>query len=315
MTRNFMKLFWAQQAAGKMVCLGLDTDLDSPLFPEEAKVWKDDGTLNVYQTFLSFNKSKIDVTRDIVGAYKYQIAYYEAYGDEGLRALRDSIAYQHAVCPDVPAIGDLKRNDIGKTNDGYVRLAFVYLELDAMTVNPFLGQEAMEPFLACKDKGIIVLCKTSNPGSGEFQDLYTLNMDPRDKPEDLSAEEWLQVLCDDTMQLYERIATNVATKWNYNGNCMLVVGATYPEQGKRIREIVGDGVPFLNPGAGAQGADVEVMIFNMADSEGKGVEVNSSRGLIFPKRKEGESHTAASRRATLELDGQVRSACEKLLAA
>ncbi|MDZ4205974.1 MAG: orotidine-5'-phosphate decarboxylase [Patescibacteria group bacterium] len=290
-----------QWSRGNFVCVGLDSEFGK--IPESThKSGHRSGNhhiaVSVANTIVAFNRAIVEATKDLVCAYKPNIAFYEAHGDEGLNALHRTIVDIHAIAPDVPVILDAKRADIGNTNAGYVEAAFDFLGADAITVHPYLGAEALQPFLDCKDKGIIVLCRTSNPGAGEFQDLHTLPLDPRARPEGMTAEAWLEELCEDSMRLYERVALNVATKWNKNSNCLLVVGATYPVEAERVRVKVGD-VPFLIPGIGAQGGDVEATVMASQDSRGWGMIINSSRGIIFAS--EGADFAEAARRETEKL--------------
>lgn len=226
-----------------LLCVGLDSDA--------AKL-----PAGVNQ--LAFNKAIIDATHDLVAAYKPNTAFYEACGAEGIQTLKDTCDYIHQVAPEVLIILDAKRADIGNTNNGYVQFAYDYLGADAITLHPYLGREALEPFLARTDKGSIVLCRTSNAGAGEFQDQYL-----------------------DGHKLYEHVAKMVAMDWNTNGNCMLVVGATYPEEAAAVRQIVGDDLWFLVPGVGAQGGDVEKLMAAAQNSRGDGLLVSSSRDIIF----------------------------------
>ena len=255
-TRNFRKMLEAKWAEGKFVCVGLDSELSK--LPKPYCGYETTAALTL------FNKSIVDATKDLVCAYKPNSAFYEAHGEAGWRALRETIEHINKVAPGVPVIYDAKRADIGNTNDGYVKAAFDVLLADAITVNPYFGQEALEPFLARKDKGIIVLCRTSNKGAGEFQNLVV----------------------DGNLPLYQRVAHMVATKWNYNGNCGLVVGATYPEELQQVRSIVGD-MPILIPGVGAQGGDLEASV----KAAQRCFIINSSRGIIFAKdpQKEAEN--------------------------
>ncbi len=269
-----MERKWSEN---KFVCVGLDSDLDK--IPKSERVYVS-GELRIADTISNFNQRIIQTTSDVAGAYKPNPAFYDAHGVEGLDALHRTIKFANKVAPDVPVVLDGKRTDIGNTNLGYVKYAFDYLKADALTVHPYLGAEALKPFLEQTDKGIIVLCRTSNPGAGEFQDLHTLTYNPRNKPAGLSAEEWLQVLCDDSMQLYERVAFNVARIWNVRGNCHLVVGATYPAEAGNVRRIVGD-VPFVIPGVGEQGGEVEATVLATVDSHKWGMTFNSSRAIIF----------------------------------
>lgn len=293
--RKFRELLETQWSCGNSVCVGLDPDVRK--IPASHILYsKYMGTNLLIRTF---NKSIVDSTKDLVCAYKLNSAFYEAYGDAGWIALRNTIAYIHKVAPDVLVIFDAKRADIGNTNLGYVNAAFDFLKADAATVNPYFGAEALQLFLAREEKGIIVLCHTSNPGAGEFQDLFTLTQNPRKKPADMSAEKWLEILCEDPMQLYERIAFNVAAKWNKNGNCALVVGATYPEELQKVRGIVGDNMLILIPGIGAQGGDVEKAVSAGKNSHGQGIIFSSSQNIIFASKN--KNFAEAARRETMEL--------------
>ncbi len=250
-----------------------------------------DGKNNVVDTIFAFNRAIIDATKDIVCAYKPQSAFYEAEGDKGWRALRETIAYIHKVARNVPVILDAKRNDIGNTSEQYARAVFDWLEVDAVTVNPYLGGEALQPFLDRKNKGIIVLCRTSNTGACEFQDLQVRKHDHLSHihPED---DKW--------EPLYLHVARRVASGWNKNGNCGLVVGAN-PNRSNELREIrgiVGD-MPILIPGIGAQGGDIEKTVSAGKDSRGKGFIINSSRGIIFASK--GADFAEAARRETEKL--------------
>lgn len=249
-SRNFRKMLEANWSAGKFVCVGLDTDLAK--IP--AVVQRDTPQLAISR----FNCEIIRATKDHVCAYKPNIAFYEKHGDVGLLALRETIAISHFYAPNVPVILDAKRADIGNTNEGYVASAFEYFKADAVTVNPYLGAVALEPFLSQKEKGIFVLCRTSNAGADEFQDLLVV----------------------DNHRLFERVARNVAGKWNKNGNCGVVVGATTPVELIQVRKIVGD-MPILIPGVGAQGGDLEKTVLAGKNSRGQGMIINSSRGIIY----------------------------------
>lgn len=215
-----------------------------------------------------FDQTIIDATFDLVCAFKPQSAFYENGGARGLEDLKKTIDYIHQKDPDLPVILDAKRGDIGNTNEAYAKAIFDDLGTDAVTVNPYLGKEALEPFLKRTDKGIIVLVKTSNPGAGEFQDLTV-----------------------DGKPFYEVVAQHVKD-WNTNGNCAVVVGATYPEELKTVREIVGD-MPILVPGIGVQGGDLEATIKNGLNSQKQGLIISSSRGIIFadnPKQAAQDLH-------------------------
>lgn len=278
MKRNFMELLRAQWDSGNFVCVGLDTDFEK--IPTCLIQGGDTPGSGVYNTIVLFNRVIVEATKDLVCAYKPNTAFYESFGHEGLKALNRTIAYIHEVAPDVPVILDAKRADIGNTNAGYVDAAFKYLGADAITVHPYLGAEALQPFLDCEDKGIIVLCRTSNKGAGEFQDQY------------------ISVVPGCNMPLYQYVARQVATEWNKNGNCLLVVGATYPEELAQVRKIVGD-MPILIPGIGAQGGDVEKTVLAGRDSRGQGMIINSSRGIIYASS--GPDFAEAARAETLKL--------------
>ncbi|MCX6732593.1 MAG: orotidine-5'-phosphate decarboxylase [Candidatus Roizmanbacteria bacterium] len=235
-----------------MVCVGLDsamekipTHLQKERYPQYA-----------------FNKALIDATADLVCAYKPNSAFYEARGEAGMKELKMTFDYIHNKYPNVLTILDAKRADIGSTNEGYAKYIFDYLGADCVTLHPYLGKEALKPFLARKNKGSIILCRTSNPGAGEFQDLII-----------------------DGEPLYLKVAGHVKKDWNRNNNCLLVVGATYPEEMKKIRSLVGD-TPFLVPGIGAQGGDIEKAVTYGRDRNGKGIIINSGRNVIFASNKE-----------------------------
>jgi len=204
------------------------------------------------------------------------MAFYEARGEAGLAALAKTIDYLRAEFPDILTICDAKRADIGSTNQGYVEAIFDRLGFDAVTLNPYLGREALEPFLARADKGCILLCRTSNPGAGELQDLMV-----------------------DGKPLWQIVAERVRDHWNTRGNCMLVAGATYPGELRQIRAIAGD-MPLLVPGIGAQGGDVEQTARAGQTPDGRGMIINSSRGIIFA------ADPAASARSLRDTINQYR---------
>jgi orotidine-5'-phosphate decarboxylase len=263
----------AQWAKGNFVCVGLDSEFGK--IPESARKSGTECDVSVSNSIVAFNRSIVEATKDLVCAYKPNAAFYEAYGAEGLDALHRTIVDIHTIAPNVPVILDAKRADIGNTNAGYVAAAFDFLRADAITVHPYLGAEALQPFLARADKGMIVLCRTSNPGAGEFQDL-TVNGEP----------------------LYQIVARRVSSDWNKNGNCALVVGATYPDELLKVRGLVGN-MPILIPGIGAQGGDVEKTVMAGKDSRGQGMIINSSRGIIFASKD--ADFAEAARRETKKL--------------
>jgi orotidine-5'-phosphate decarboxylase len=190
--------------------------------------------------------------------------------------LRRLVAYIHAAHPGVPVILDSKRGDIGSTARNYASEAFDRYGSDAVTVNPYLGRDSAQPFLDRADKGVVVLCRTSNPGSGEFQDLPLAGADGATRP------------------LYQHVAQRVANEWNANGNCLLVVGATWPKELAEVRALTGD-LPFLVPGVGAQGGDVEAVLRHGATRDGTGLVISSSRAILYAGHD--TDFAAAARRA------------------
>ena len=250
-----------------LVCVGLDSDA--------AKL-----PTGIDQ--LAFNKAIVDATHDLVCAYKPNTAFYEAQGAGGIQALKDTCDYIRSVAPEVLIILDAKRADIGNTNAGYVQFAYEYLGADAITLHPYLGGEALEPFLARGHKGAIILCRTSNPGSGEFQDRPV-----------------------DGHKLYEHVAKMVANDWNGQQNCMLVVGATYPDEAARVRALVGDDVWFLVPGVGAQGGSVEATMNAAQNSHGDGLIISSSREILFASS--GSDFAEAARSKAEKLRSEINT--------
>jgi orotidine-5'-phosphate decarboxylase len=261
----------AKWAEGKFVCVGLDSDYEK-ISPKIRGIGLSPGWV-----ITSFNQAIISATKDLVCAYKLNMAFYLAHGEEGLKALDKTVMFIRINAPDVPVILDAKVADIGNTNEGYVKFAFDYLQADAITVHPYLGKEAMRPFLERKDKGVIVLCKTSNAGSNEFQNR----------------------LLDPEGNLYKAVAFNVDRSWNERGNCALVAGATYPEELAEIRKIAPD-MPLLIPGVGKQGGDVAQVV---KAAGGKRMIINSSSGIIFASK--GEDFAEAARRETQKLHDQI----------
>jgi orotidine-5'-phosphate decarboxylase len=273
MNTNFFALLERQWELGKFVCVGLDTDYSKiPLCVRK--------NLSKGAAIEKFNQIIVSVTMGVACAYKINTAFYEAHGPEGITALKATIAYIHTHALNVPVILDAKRGDIGNTNDGYIQFAFDYLQADAITVHPYLGKESLQKFLAMKDKGIIPLCLTSNEGYGEFQNLMV-----------------------DGEPLYCHVARHVANEWNGNNNCAVVVGATHPKELQTVRKIVGD-MPILIPGIGAQGGDLKETVLAGKDSRGRGMIINSSRGIIFASN--GDDFAEAACRAAIKLNDEIR---------
>lgn len=234
-------------AAQSLLCVGLDVDFAK--IPPHFKAEK--------HPQFEFGKWIIDQTADFAAAFKPNTAFYEARGAQGWTELKMTAEYLRQNHPDVVTVCDAKRADIGNTNHGYVSSIFDDLDFDAVTLHPFLGREALEPFLSRKDKACIVLCRTSNPGAGEFQDLRV-----------------------DGKPLWQSVAEKVSREWNTNGNCMLVVGATYPDEMRVVREIAPE-LTFLVPGIGAQGGDIDAVVSAGLDSKGKGLMISASRAILF----------------------------------
>ncbi len=231
-----------------LLCVGLDPDVNR--LPRQYR----DGANRIEDGMLDFCRDIVDATADLVCAFKPQIAYFSALGLEN--ELQSLISYIHSNHPGVPVILDAKRNDIGDTAKLYAQEAFERYDADAVTVNPYLGSESIAPFLGYEGRGVIVLCRTSNPDSA-----------------------WLQQYPDEAAPVYLRVAQSAA-QWNQSGNVMLVAGATYPEELGRIRAEVGD-MPLLVPGVGAQGGDLEAVLRQGADSNGEGLVINASRAVLY----------------------------------
>ncbi|MGA9342977.1 MAG: orotidine-5'-phosphate decarboxylase [Rhodanobacteraceae bacterium] len=258
----------AWQRNDSLICVGLDPEIGR--FPAALQHDAD--------AIFSFCRAIVDATADLVCAFKPQIAHFAAHSAED--ALRRVIAHIHAQHPGIPVILDAKRADIGSTAQHYASEAFDRYAADAVTVNPYLGRDAIEPFLSRADKGVVVLCRTSNPGARDLQDLKVGGR-----------------------KLYQHVAHIVAHEWNGNGNCMLVVGATYPEELGDVRRIVGN-MPLLVPGVGAQGADLEQALRHGLTAAGNGLVISSSRAILYAG--DGADYAAAARAAALSLRDAVR---------
>jgi orotidine-5'-phosphate decarboxylase len=250
-----------------LVCVGLDPDFNK--LPKHL--------LSQNFPIFEFNKAIIDANANLVCAYKPQIAYYSAKSAEN--QLEMTIQYIHKIYPEVPVILDAKRNDIGSTAAMYAEEAFLRYQADAVTVNPYLGHDGLDPFIQFKDKGTIILCRTSNPGARQLQDLLV-----------------------EGKKLYQKVAQLAVQEWNYNKNVLLVVGATYPKELKEIRNIVGD-MPLLVPGIGAQGGDVKEAVQNGKDSRAEGMIINASRSIIYASND--LNFAVAAGKACLELRDEI----------
>jgi orotidine-5'-phosphate decarboxylase len=259
-------------AAGLFVCIGLDSELGR--LPSAVA-----GPLPQFE----FNRRIIDATADLAAAYKPNSAFYEAQGAAGFDALARTIEHIRVAAPQALVILDCKRGDIGSTNRGYAEAAFQMLGADVITIHPYLGVEAMREFLVDPQVGAFILCRTSNPGAGEFQDLR-IATETGDRP------------------LFELVAENVRRDWNEHRNCGLVVGATYPEELATIRSLAPE-LPFLIPGIGAQGGDLRATVESSGMRSGAPTIINSSRGIIFAST--GSDFAEAARSATEMLNAQI----------
>jgi orotidine-5'-phosphate decarboxylase len=251
----------AWQKRNSLLCIGLDPDparFPTPLAGQPEAIF-------------AFCRAIVDATADLVCAFKPQIAYFAAQrAEDQLEALIEHI---HALHPGVPVILDAKRGDIGSTAAQYAEEAFARYRADAVTVNPYMGRDSVEPYFAWQGKGVILLCRTSNPGGADLQNL------------DVGGE-----------KLYERVARLAAAEWNADGNCALVVGATFPAEIARVRALIGD-MPLLVPGIGAQGGDIAATVAAGQTADGLGLAINSSRAILYASAD--EDFADAARQAAL----------------
>lgn len=262
------KLGRAWRASGSMLCVGLDPD--PALMPLSMR-----GRADCIETFC---RAIVDATAPVACAFKPQFAHFASQrGEDQLERL---CRYISEAYPDHLLLLDAKRGDIGSTAEHYAREAFVRYAADAVTVNPYLGTDAIEPFLRHEGKGTFVLCRTSNRGGDDFQSLLV-----------------------DGVPLYLRVAERVAQQWSKVGDCGLVVGATYPAEAARIRGVAGD-LPFLVPGVGAQGGDVQAFVSVAHDSAGLGLLMSSSRAVLYAS--DGSDFTDAALRVASATRDEIR---------
>lgn len=266
------KLAAAWTRNDSLLCVGLDPDLAR--FPAHLAGQPD--------AIVQFCKAIIDATADLACAFKPQIAYFAALGAED--QLEEICTYLRETYPHIPLVLDAKRGDIGATAHQYAREAFDRYGADAVTVNPYMGFDSVEPYMAWPDRGVIVLCRTSNAGGSDLQFL-----DVGGRP------------------LYQHVAQLVADKWNRNGQCALVVGATFPEEIAQVRALVGD-MPLLIPGVGAQGGDVEATVKAGRTAGGAGMMINSSRAILYATPQDGEDFAQAARRVATETRDAINAA-------
>ncbi len=269
---NFIsRLNHAWRSRNSLLCVGLDPD--PRRFPPHLA--------NRPDALFEFCCAIVEATADLVCCFKPQIAYFAAHRAE--EQLERLIAWIHERHPGVPVILDAKRGDIGSTAELYAVEAFERYAADAVTVNPYLGRDSVEPFLAYRDRGVILLCRTSNPGGSDLQFLDVAGDGGEEK-------------------LYERVARLVSGEWNAHGQCALVVGATFPEEMRRVRQIVGD-LPLLVPGIGAQGGDIEATVKAGRSSAGTGLIISSSRAILYAGS--GDDYAAAARCVALETRDEI----------
>jgi orotidine-5'-phosphate decarboxylase len=254
------RLLNASRRNRSLLCVGLDPD------PARLPV----------KDIFEFNKAIIDATADLVCCYKPNLAFYEALGIRGLQALKKTVAY---IPRDIPVIGDAKRGDIGNTAAAYAKALFEYYKFDAVTVNPYLGYDSVKPFLDYRNKGIFVLCRTSNSSACDFQDLVD----------------------NFGMKFYQTVALR-AGDWNKGGNIGLVVGATYPEELKEIRKLC-PGMPLLIPGIGAQAGDLELSVRYGVDAAKEMAIIVAARQVLYASK--GADYAQAARKAALELRDSI----------
>jgi len=285
--RNFMELLAARQAKGFHICVGLDTDMQSPKFPPD---FHPDYSPNIRQYL--FNDCIIQATHDLVAGYKPNSAFYESDIRGGFSTLYATVDRVKCVNPSIPVIVDAKRGDIGNTNKGYVRAIFDGIEADATTIPPYLGSEAMQPFLRRTNNGIYVLCHTSNKGADEFQH-FSGSMFVSELKQLLGCDtQTAQCLVDELgltrisphsifLPLYLYVALRVKTAWNVHGNCGLVVGATAAKEIRLVRQLVGPDMQLLIPDVGAQGGNLEASVEAACLGGSRNFVVNMSRSVIF----------------------------------
>lgn len=264
---------WAKNDS--LLCVGLDPD--PARFPGAMRGRTD----RIYD----FCRDIVDATAAHACAFKPQIAYFASQrAEDQLEALIMYIRENH---PGLPVILDAKRGDIGSTAEHYAREAFERYKAHAVTVNPYMGMDSVEPYLAWRDRGVIVLCRTSNAGGSDLQALLTEGGE----------------------KLYQRVARLVAGPWNTSGQCALVVGATFPAELADVRRIVGDDLPLLVPGIGAQGGDIDASVAAGCTSNGTGMIINSSRAILYASS--GEDHLEAAGRVARETKVAINTARRK----
>ena len=273
---NFLeKLITASRRQNSLLCVGLDPEPGR--FPAELLA------MPVANAVVCFCYTIIEATAPYVCAYKPNLAFFEVLGPTGMQVFQEVLS---AIPAHIPVIADAKRGDLGNTARNYATTLFDVYGCDAATVNPYLGHDSVAPFLAYREKGILLLCRTSNPGARDFQDLLVQSEDNQLRP------------------FYEVVALRVQS-WNQAGNCGLVVGATYPQELQTIRSLCPD-MPILIPGVGAQGGDLEASVAAGVDGRGERAIISVSRAILYAGYNSG--YPAAAGEAARSLRDQINKA-------
>ena len=276
---NFLeKLINASRQQDSLLCVGLDPELER--FPAELQA------MPVASAIVRFCHSIIEATAPYVSAYKPSLAFFEVLGPIGMQIFQEVL---NAIPTDIPIIADAKRSDLGNTARNYATALFEVYGCDAATVNPYLGYDSVAPFLAYRDKGSLLLCRTSNPSARDFQDLIVQSEDDQMRP------------------LYEVVARHVQT-WNEARNCGLVVGATYPQELRTIRSLSPD-LPILIPGVGAQGGNLEASVAAGVDAQGERAIIAVSRAILYASH--GSDYAIAAAEASRSMRDQINIARRK----
>ena len=268
MTSFVEKLDAACEANRSLLCVGLDPD---PRLMPVADVFE-------------FNRAIVNATRDLVCAFKPQMAFYEALGLDGLKALGKTIDHIRRISPETIIIADAKRGDVGHVSAAYASAMFDHWGVDVVTVHGYMGRDSVEPFVSRDGKGAFVLCRTSNPGAVDFQDMENA----------------------ENLPLYQRVADAIGG-WGFNGSLGLVVGATYPEEMKAVRDIC-PSLPFLIPGVGSQAGDLRQAVINGTDVNGRRAIINASRSIIYASS--GPDYADAARREARRLRDSINDILE-----
>jgi orotidine-5'-phosphate decarboxylase len=271
--KNFQQIYEAAiMKNNSLLCVGLEPEYEKlPMAIKEKEL-----------PLFEFNKAIIAETGNHVCAFKFNAAFYEAEGENGIAQLKKTCEYAKNAFPDIPLILDAKIGDIASTNQAYIRYAYDYLGVDAITLHPYFGKESLAPFLNITNKGNFILCRTSNPGAGEIQDLVV-----------------------ETTPLYQTIAAKVAGEWNQNGNCMLIVGGQTPEEITQIRQIVGQEMILLLPGKGTKAIDLEKIVKAGSNIKHTGIIVNVSKEIMYASQD--SNFFIKAREAAIKLKEEINT--------